>query len=58
MSEVELCVRLTLADVNEPKFDVGNLLLRGLSSSDPDFDLIDIDPHNSPARTDKACEVE
>ncbi len=58
MSEVKLRFLLNLADVSESKFDVGNLLRRGFTSGDLYLDLIDIDPHDSPARTDKAREVE
>lgn len=57
MSEVKLRLLLNLADVSESKFDVGNLLRRGFTSGDLYLDLIDID-HDSPARTDKAREVE
>lgn len=40
MSEVELRLRFILAKVSESKFDVGNLLRRGLTSSDLYLDLI------------------
>jgi len=58
VSEAELRLGLTLADVGESKFDVADLLRCGLTSSDLYLDLVDVDPHDGTGWTDKAGEIE
>jgi hypothetical protein len=57
VSEVELRLRLTLGDVSESKFDVGDLLRGGLISGHLQLDLINVHSHDSPAWAGKAREV-